>query len=81
MTEMIQNAKMQWLAEARKIQEDAILYFIGLFWRGLFFICIEFLNGQVRGISVKPIYQTSGFEILWMNKYKNMRLQTDTTKY
>lgn len=29
--ENIKNAKMQWLAAARKIQEDAILYFIDLF--------------------------------------------------
>lgn len=57
---MIQNANMQWLAADRKIQEDAILYFVD-FKRVLFFICIEFLNGQVRGVSVKVIYQT-GFE-------------------
>lgn len=72
MFDKIQNAKMQWLAAARKIQENAILYFIDLF---LFYI--DLLNGQVAGIS-ENLFSTQASSL---KKEWTKTVQTDTTKY
>lgn len=83
-TEMIQNANMQWLAVARMIQEEAILYFVDFFERGLFFYLHWIPHWPSQRHHCKSYLSDNCQALNSMNEQMlkiKIRLRTDTTKY